>query len=445
MSEQFSGLINRFVEEIEGLKFALKPVMASSRFLNAINGESLRLFLEEHGETGSDDQREKKSVTIGPAHFLKLKHLFRRVASTNVASRYLPESLFVSLVSRFDAFIGGVIRIVLIQRTSLLEASQKPLAFSELFALKDLNEARELLIEREIESVLRKSHRDHLAWFDNKIGTDFLTTLPCLPAFIELTERRNLFSHCDGIVSRQYLSNCREANALEQQINVGVKLEVSKSYYSAACDCLIEIGVRIAHGVWRKLKKENMVDADKALFCACFDLLEYSIFSLAHQLLEYAHELKKHSSEQQRLMFRINLAQAKKWLGRETECRSLLEGQDWSATSRDFRMCVAVLREDYEQAVAIMKQIGDESDELTSDNYLNWPVFRKARSEPVFQSGYREVFGKEMELGQTIDELTSRAVDRYLMKQRNRSNAMGNKDNDEDNPEIGESESDAKP
>jgi hypothetical protein len=434
MTRSFSDLSAEFVEEIEGLKFALKPAMSSASFASVIAQQSLNLFIEENGELESSTNDNQKSYTFKPDYFIKMNHLIRRVTSAAVAQRYLPESLFVTLISRFDAFVGSLIRLTLLSNQSLLESSEKPVSFRELFSFNDMNEAKELLIEREVEGVLRKSHRDHLVWFDNKLATDFTGTLPALPQFIELTERRNLFAHCDGVVSRQYLGSCKSAGFELESVKLGERLEVSKEYYRQSCDCILEVGVRIAHAVWRKLEKRDRERVDGSLFNSCFELLQHENYQVAHQLLVYANDLKGHCNEQQRLMFVVNLAQAKKWLNKDDECRELLQRVDWSATSKDFRICVAVLREDYQEAVALMRQLGPNNDEITGDDYLNWPVFQKARKEPEFQAAYREVFGKEMELGQTIAEITSRALDRYLLERRKKQSEKETvTDDDSDN------------
>lgn len=71
--------------------------------------------------------------------------------------------------------------------------------------------------------------------------------------FIEITERRNLFVHCDGIVSKQYLEVCNKHGFdFSKPLSVGEKLDVVPDYFESAYECLFEVGVKLGHVLWRK-------------------------------------------------------------------------------------------------------------------------------------------------------------------------------------------------
>lgn len=183
---------------------------------------------------------------------------------------------------------------------------------------------------------------------------------------------------------------------------MGNRLDAPPEYYRDACDCILEMAVKLAHVVWRKLLPSERESADDALNQTCFELLIHENYSLANKLLRFAHSvLKKHASEKHRLMFLVNLAQSYKWLNDDEECQKLLEKEDWSAKGSEFRLCVSVLREQYDETVGIMKQLGKDGP-IRAEDYREWPVFREARKEKVFQDGYRDVFGEDMKLGESL-------------------------------------------
>jgi len=234
------------------------------------------------------------------------------------------------------------------------------------------------------------------------------------PRFVELAERRNLLVHCDGVVSHQYLANCKENSVELEACSVGDKLGVPPAYFKAACDCILEIAAKLTHVIWRKLCPNDREGADDALNYSCIELLMHENFALAHELLKFAHAtLKKHASERHRLMCLVNLAQSSKWLNMDKECQSLLSTEDWSAKGFEFQLCVAVLQEHWDQAVSIMKQIGKDG-AVKAEDYRTWPVFRSARKEKRFQEGYKELFGEEMTLGESVATIKGKDIEQFF-------------------------------
>lgn len=414
MSEKFKLVIDQLVEEIEGLRISIGPLMDSVNFNGQFSAFVLGRFLEEYGEVVEDKGDGEKSYRVGPSLFGKLRRLDRKLKSSVVAQSLLPSSLLVTLVSRYDAFLGRLIRTMVITRPELLKSSERSLSLSDLLELGDFDSARDYLIEKEIESVLRKSHNDHFSWLESKLDMPLRKDLPSWPAFIELTERRNLLVHCDGVVSHSYLANCKDHSVPLGTCSVGDKLGAPPAYYLKACDCILEMAVKLTHVVWRKLLPNDRESADDALNQTCFELLIHENYALANELLRFANTvLNKHASERHRLMFLVNWAQSCKWLDNDKECQVLLDKEDWSAKGPEFRLCVSVLRERYEEAVAIMVQLGKDGP-LKAEDYRDWPMFRKARKERAFQDGYQAVFGEEMKLGESLVPVKAKDVQEFL-------------------------------
>lgn len=414
MPERFKQVIDQLVEEIEGLRIAIGPLMESTAFSGQFNNFLLGRFLEEHGELVEGDNSVSATYKVGPAFFGKLRRLDRRVRSSVIAQQLLPGSLLVTLVSRYDAFLGRLIRTMVLTRPELLKSSERTLSLSQLLDLGDFDSARDCLIEKEIEFVLRKSHDDHFQWLESRLGIPLRKDLPSWKCFVELTERRNLLVHNDGLVSHQYLANCKEHGVPLHSCSVGDKLGAPPSYYIQACDCILEIAVKLTQVVWRKLLPDEREPADTALNETCFELLFHENYGLAYELLRFANViLKSHASERHRLVFLINWAQACKWLNKEQECQELLNKEDWSAKESDFRLCVSVLRENYADAVSIMKQCGTNGS-IKAEDFREWPLFRKARREKSFQEGYREIFGEEMKLGESVIPVKAKDIEEFF-------------------------------
>jgi hypothetical protein len=266
---------------------------AATRARGAINS-----FLETAAET-SQEGNGKKTFTLTGDQVHKFRKLRKALSSSQHAFRLIPRSFVVSLVSQYDSYIGNLIRLVLLAKPEILNASERTLSFSDLVRFGSLDAARDFLIEKEVESVIRQSHAEQFCWFENKLKIPLRKDLEAWPAFIEVTERRNLFVHCDGVVSSQYLAVCRQHDvALSESCVVGKRLRVSSRYFAGAFQCVYEVGVKLAQVLWRKLIPEELEDADTNLNQVCYEVLVAGNNKLAIKLLDFATmTLKKHSSE----------------------------------------------------------------------------------------------------------------------------------------------------
>jgi hypothetical protein len=65
-----------------------------------------------------------------------------------------------------------------------------------------------------------------------------------------------------------------------------------------------------------------------------------------------------------------------------------------------------VLKDDFESAVSLMKQIGKSGD-VTEEDYQEWPLFNKFRKTKHFVETYREIFKTEFEIRNVPPEVAS--------------------------------------
>ena len=100
--------------------------------------------------------------------------------------------------------------------------------------LGTLDNAKKYVLEKEIESVLRKSHAEQFSWMESKFSLPLRQGLEIWPKFIEITERRNLYVHTGGIVSSQYLKICKENGLLLPNTKVGDEISIEPDYFRHA-------------------------------------------------------------------------------------------------------------------------------------------------------------------------------------------------------------------
>lgn len=403
LKPDFGSEISEFIKHIESQTDIVPIVMSLISFKLVQESRQVEKFIKENGIIEKEEEQQKNKeqqgkLLIPSDKFKGFIELNEKVDKTSLAYKLLPVNFVVSFVSQYDAYLGGLIRTMFLAKPEFLNSSEKNILFSELVKFSTIEDAREFLIEKEVETVLRESHLKQFKWLENKLGIPLRSDLPSFSDFIEITERRNLFVHCNGVVSRQYLEVCSENEVKGiEKIKLGEQLNAKPEYFNKCYQILFEIGVKLGQVVWRKLLPNELEDADAHLNNVCYQLLIKGHYRLALNLLTFATTtLKKHVHQEMVCIFTVNKALAHYLSDKKDECKKVLEKHDWSATSDKFKLAIAVLNEEYDKAILLMKSVGSTNSHVTKDAYREWPLFREFRKTDVFKETYKEIFGEEL-------------------------------------------------
>jgi hypothetical protein len=370
-------VIDRFILEIDSLRSTLPLAMRSITAAHAEAGGEFNRFLARYGKP----VKGSNSIQIDTSQGSGFRKLLDNLNRASAASAIVPRSFLVALVSQYDSFLGQLIETLLLSKPEILNGADRALSFAELVGFDSIQAAREHVVEKEVESVLRESHSEQFGWMEKKFNLPLREGLKIWPCFIEITERRNLYVHTGGQVSEQYLGVCRNHQFDVSKTAKGDQLYVSPEYFLKAHAVIFEIGVKLANVLWRKLKPEERKAADQNLVLIGYNLVLEEQFELAKAILDFSTEvLKTHSSEDFRLRFVVNRAQAYKWSGDNARAMKILDNEDFSALSDGFRLAEAVLRENYKAAFGLVRAIGAHGD-VSLEAYREWPLFREFRKQ----------------------------------------------------------------
>jgi len=410
--EKLNKNLKTFLMHIDSIRDTLPMTLLLLDPYNKKANDEFVTFLKKNIKEIEEDKEQKKILV--KADDLKIFESLERNASiSSLASKIIPESLFVSLISQYDAFLNRLLRAVFELKPDILNTSDRNLTFSQLVEMGSLNDAREYIIEKEIDTVLRKSHSEQFDYLENKLGIELRKRLPIWQTFIEITERRNLLVHCDGIISNQYIKNCCEHKCDISKTKVGERLDIPLQYFIDAYRCLYEISVKLTHTLWRKLAKSDMKNADRDLNDICFKLINNEAFHLADILLTFGYEQNYHFNDALKNVFVINAALSKYLQNKKEEAKKVLESKDWSAASDDFKLAYEVLTDNYEKAYHLMKKIGKNGDVDKSD-YKEWPLFISIRKEEKFKTTYKSIFREDYKVLETpmrpVQELINKEI-----------------------------------
>lgn len=316
----------------------------------------------------------------------------RLVESKTVQS--LIKSLFIGLFSEYDGFIGRLLKAIYSENENLLKGISREITLTELMNFKDIDSVKLDMLDKEIESFRRESYSTQFAELEKKFNLTTLRNFPEWGDFIEISQRRNLFTHNGGHVSQQYLTVCRnEKSNLEDDIKVGKELEITIEYYFKAIYILSKVGFMLAHTLWAKVSPNKIQLAADAMNNSIYLMLkrkrwrtasEFGLFGLSVPQLKTLDDITKKIRI-------VNTAIALKKI-EKARAIELIDREDWSACLREFKLATAVLKEQYIEAGKLMKLIGKQGELIDQLSYHQWPLFEEFRDTNEFQEAYESIY-----------------------------------------------------
>lgn len=384
--------VEKFVHDVRDIEECAQQCMPEAQKGYVQRAERLKkIFLDNQKVVGGDNSREEKLVAARELrHGLRLLNRLENDATVHTLER----SLFIGLFACFDKFVGELMMAVYKVCPELYKGLNSQLSVSEVLAFPSLNELRDSVLDKEVETLRRKSYAEQFKEFERKFGFETLTKFESWPAFIEASQRRNLFTHCDGVISGQYLKACSDVQfKVDDEHVVGFKLKLGKKYFFKICFIVAEVGAILAQTVWRKMLPEQIRVADSALNMLIYDYLIIEQWTKVTSLCKFSSRLPKISDDVMARMFTINHAIAVKNTSGLVAAKKVLDKKDWSASIYDFKLARSVVLEEYDEAKRLMKKIGEAGEIIYEEAYHDWPLFKKFRESEQFLEGYEEVYG----------------------------------------------------
>jgi len=314
----------------------------------------------------------------------------------NDAPKVLARSLFMQMFSEFDAFTGSLLKAIYLKNHALLKGISREISLTDLLEYEDIDAVKRAMLDKEIESFRRDSYIDQFSSLERKFGLS-LKKFKEWGEFVELSQRRNIFTHNGGMVSDQYLLICgREGYKFDRVPKVGDVMEVNVTYFMRALRLLSKVGLMLAYTLWHKVFESEQQDIHSWLNDTLYGCLQGKRWHFVAELEDFvlSESMRKGVSEIDLRVRLVNVAIALKFSGRPEEALRLLRSIDWSASYRDFKLAIAVLEEKYDEAVKIMKSIGKSGEIIDETSYHTWPLFTKFREQPGFFSAYESIYGE---------------------------------------------------
>lgn len=362
--------------------------------------------LEERDKKTNDEitkmlGRMKKYMTSykkNPSKIIRhIRTLIHNIYSLNRANIMFRSHALVCLISRYDYFLSELLKNAYRKNPGKAIDSNRTLTYEDLLTLDSLDNLVELFISKEIDSFLREAHDKQLKEIDQEFKLGIVDNFGEYPDYVEMTERRNLFVHGGGVVTKYYLKRCTEVGySKEKDIKVGDILNVSKEYFDKAVICLFELGFRLGFAMACRIYPDKLNEInDNLLADIGFPLLTLEQWEISRRLFAFALSWpdKFIPKDEYRRYYVINEALALNHLGRHEEALSLVSKYDWSSQSDKLLLAVSIIRHKWTVAEKIMLNMkGNKT--FSEDDYRTWPIFKEFRSTKEFRNAYSKLYDK---------------------------------------------------
>lgn len=350
--------------------------------------QELANFLKRNKISTIEDLRKN------PANVKKWRELKKAKERAFSALELLPQSFFVSVISQYDVLIGQLVKFIFYVNPDKFYELESSISYHELFTINDIDKIKEQIVDNKIDSTLRKSHVEQIKDLSKLIDDTPLSKVNFWCDFVEMTQRRNLFVHNKGIVSSQYISECKKEKC-DCNENIGNKLLVDDKYFNNAYFVFFCMGIMLSQVIVRKLISGAINEIDTILNNVIYDAICEKKYNIAIELSAFATaKSTKHANRLDEVYFILNYAQAYKWNGDEEECKKILSAFDFSAMVHDILVAKYALEDDVENVISSMKAIGSKSRIMTEEAFVTWEIFREVRKKKEFHKAFEEVFNK---------------------------------------------------
>lgn len=395
--QEISDNLNMFIENLNCLR---ETFGYSEGMLNLQKQKAEKSYIDFIAPYKTETENGLISLDIPNEKFRNFKKIDRKKKMAERATLLIPPTYIVSAVSMFDSFLAGLIRCIYTLKSELLLESNMSFLYRELVNYDSIKEVKKKIVETTIENLLRDSHTAQIVWMEKSIDVKTLRNFSGWPDYIELTERRNLFVHSEGIVSSQYIDECKKCGYKVDDISIGSRLLADKKYFNKSYNLLYEMAIMLTQILINKLyigESDDTNERDKILITCVFDLIVDKQYEIAINVSNFVYNNKhfKHN-QKDRTFIELNLAQAYKWSGEHAKCKKLLDSMDDSIMINDLKIPKLTLEGNFDAVYPLMISVGDSSEILNKESYRDWPIFKEIRAEKKFADTFKKIFNEEL-------------------------------------------------
>ena len=364
------------------------------------------------------DENGKLKISIGKTYFesISKKKFFQeeeQLEESLLHKIHIEKAVLFNLICYLEKILADTSHLILKAHPEILQLQKKQICFSDLIKFASLEEARDDLINQEIEKLLFSSMSSFFDFFEKEI---FKIEIPNLVKFkrniVEVKERRNLLVHNGGKINQKYL-NVVDAELLKEygaEKEKEVKLE--KNYLLDAIKIFELIGLEVIFMTGLKFKKEKELVGDAAV-TIIYESIKNRDFFLAENLSIFLIDgcCSKYLVDLQKDYCKLNFWLTLKLQKKLDLTSSEIVKYDVTSKSNLIKLAYFTLIEDYEKAAEyILPSLNGEKN-FTLFSYNDFPILKDLRGQKKAQNLIKEYKrNEEYKKGRETHRATGKVV-----------------------------------
>ncbi|GEB38292.1 hypothetical protein GLI01_23270 [Gluconacetobacter liquefaciens] len=369
-------------------------------FRRARDDKKIRRYVEEHGEQVwiSKDNDKEVIYSVNEDSLMTISRNLRKSLEDKEKASHFPGMFLSGLISSYDAYLSDLIRIILNSYPKIIDKSEKNITAEEIFRFSSIDDVKVYLIDRQIDKLMRGSHKDQIRWISDKMHFKMEDEIDGLKDFIEICERRNLYTHTNSIVSSQYVGVCKE-NSIKTEFSIGDFAKIDRFYYNNSVNVVISIFISIFFNVYSKINKTKIPELFSTIDESAYELMLEGNIKTSSAIYRYINkkiESNPTIPDSTKKRITINYANALKLGGKKEEAVEIINKIDWETSTENYKICVASIKDDVGYVIKKMKIAVESCDDFDLSCFKEWPVFKSLRKNEEFITKFEEVFGEKL-------------------------------------------------
>lgn len=319
-------------------------------------------------------------------------------------ARLLSETSLITISNTFEALVSNLISILVI-KDKTVKIQDKTLTFRQIEEFGGLEEAKDYLIEKTVEDIMRGSQIHWLEYIGKNTSKEFFDELVGEEEkrFVDFFLKRNLIIHNNSKINKKYLTACKKEYSDEEKKKlIGKRIVVNEEYLLENLMLIYIMGIKSSYYVAKKIFSKNSEDIFEFFQKIAYENLEIEEYKVAYEIYNLLWKDRNNLTASDKMLLCINYMQSLKWTGKTKELEKLLKEEDFSLADSQHRMCKKILEDDFEEAVrefeeVLNNQIEDFESEIDMINhFVSWPIFKEFVKSSEYNNficnrGYKEL------------------------------------------------------
>jgi hypothetical protein len=385
LSSQAKDTIMGQKENLLLLVYALRQAFPDG-FPEIAIPEQVKKSLKKKVKVKMKDSLDKESREIkirikpeGDLNLYKLLADIKEISQSQIRSRLLFNSSLISLVSAVEWFFSRLLHGYFQKYPQVAISGDRVFSYEDLTHFTSIDDARQYIIEKRVEEVLRGSFSDWIKYFRNAPQLSMSYIEPCMEQLIEVCERRNLLVHNNGIVNKIYLSKVSES--LAKSLKPGQPLVVTRDYLDNNITLFERCCILIAAELWKKLSPSD-TERGSLLIDIAFNHMKKNRWLIVENLSCFVMNDKK-LPDRDLMVGKMNYWLSVKRLGRWSEIKSQVEREDITTRGRLFQLAWYSLCEKPKEFFALLPR-AVKGEDVDLSQLESFPIFDEMRDSRKF-------------------------------------------------------------